>query len=418
MAEEAPTFTLKTRDYRWDIARQLMKDQAVDALFVWSEHEDVGPSGFNPDVWFTNARPGSAIVMTRKGEPIQLLGFPPGPSEHLVDSNEGDELWIPRENLRLGKGLPTIAATFNELGLSEGTIGVVGLDLWLPFHMDGVIPYGLWTQVLAAFPKATFRGIMEPFVRATITLNDEELAAAKHSAATGEAMAQAIVAAAKPFARHSDVYAAGMFAAHSRGMCPPWYHFTCSPKPITWMAPKWSYKAMGQKIVNNGDAICTELFCFHGSIQTQIQLAVAVGDVHPDILKAGKIARESYEIGLKMIRPGVRFGDVGRAMMATVEKAGGWLRGPLIHTLNPVYGIAGFTNDMSQVENMDRYSKNLVNTIPSFLDDMVLQPGMTLCLEPGCGFGSRTISIGSSIIVGEEGAIELTPSTAYLHQVK
>lgn len=414
----APILTLKTRDHRWNIARKVMESEKLDALFIWGDHEDSGPAAFNIDVWFTNSRPGSAILVPRHGDPIQLLGYPPGPMDHLMESNEGDEMWIDRENLRLGRGLPTIAATLKELGLSKAIIGVLGLERWLPFYMDGIIPYTLWSQVVAEFPDVSFRGVMEPFVRAMITLNDEEQACVRKAAAVGDAMAHALVAAAKPGALHSDVYAAGMFAAHSRGSCAPWLHFSCSPKPITWMAPKWSYKPMEQKVVNNGDVICTELFSFWGVIHTQEQVAIAVGDVHPDILRAGKVARECYEIGLKQIRPGVRFGDVGRAMLGPVLREGGWSRGPQIHTLNPLYGISGFTNDLSQVENMDRYSAKLVNTIPTILDDMVLQPGMSLALEPGCGFGTRTVTIGSSVIVGEDGAIELTPYTAYLHEVR
>jgi Xaa-Pro aminopeptidase len=45
---------------------------------------------------------------------------------------------------------------------------------------------------------------------------------------------------------------------------------------------------------------------------------------------------------------------------------------------------------------------------------MVLEPGMTFAFEPGCGFGSRIVTIGGTVIVGDDGPIELNPYTAQL----
>lgn len=411
-----PTLSMATRNHRWGVANKFMEHQGLDALFVYGEHEDAGAAPFHYDVWFTNSRPGTSIIHPRGGEPIQLLGFPPGAMDHLEATNSGEEMWMPIRNLRLGRGLPTIAATLTQLGLAKGTIGVVGLEPSLPWYTDGIIPYQLWSQVLSEFPHATFKPVYDAFVRTILPLNEEELAVIRHAADIGDAMARAMVDAAQPGFSESDVFAAGIFAANSRGSAAPWFHISTSPNPVTWGAPKWSHKPMAPKIIQMGDAICTEIFSFCGALNTQQQLAIAVGDVHKDVERAAAVARKCYEIGLKELRPGVRFGEVGRAMIKPVREEGGWSRGPQIHSINPLYAIAGFESKLDQIPGIERYP-NMNATIPTILDDMIIEPGMTFALEPGCGFGSHTVSLGSSVIVGKDGAIELTPFTAHLHRV-
>jgi hypothetical protein len=70
-----------------------------------------------------------------------------------------------------------------------------------------------------------------------------------------------------------------------------------------------------------------------------------------------------------------------------VREAGGWSRGPQIHSLNPFYAISGFEFNPDQVKGADRYP-NTSATILTILEDMVIEPGMTFAFEPGCGFGN------------------------------
>lgn len=48
------------------------------------------------------------------------------------------------------------------------------------------------------------------------------------------------------------------------------------------------------------------------------------------------------------------------------------------------------------------------------LGDMELDPGMTFAFEPSCVFGRRRVTLGGTVVVGEDGPIELNPYTAQL----
>ena len=58
-----------------------------------------------------------------------------------------------------------------------------------------------------------------------------------------------------------------------------------------------------------------------------------------------------------------------------------------------------------------------VHGMETFFADLTLEPGMTFAFEPSCGFGSRAVTIGGTVVVGENGPIELNPFTAQLHHV-
>ncbi|GAA3546263.1 M24 family metallopeptidase [Amycolatopsis ultiminotia] len=414
MTETAvPTYTLAERDRRWDLARSFMDREGFDALIVVGEHEDAGPAPYYLDTWFTNDRPGTVVVFPRNGEPVALGLVSTFLNDHMDALHRGDAWWIRPENFRAGgRRSDGIADVLVEHGLAKATIGVLGLDPYPPAQPEGLIPYGLWTDVLARFPGAEFVAADAGFTKLTAQLSDEELAVVRHSAAIGEAMAQAMVAAAAPGVAENEVYAAGMAVAHRRGAVAPAMHFRSGPEPAGWGPPPWAYRPQAPRVLREGDVIVTETFCNFGMRTSQHQLTIAIGEVHEDFERGAEVARECYAAGMRTLLPRHRFGEVADAMYAPVESAGGWVRGPQIHAINPFGALCGFPADFSQVPGSERYHE--VPAAPTLGGDLVLEPGMTFAFEPNCGFGRRVVTVGGTVIVGEAGPIELNPGTAQL----
>ena len=102
-------------------------------------------------------------------------------------------------------------------------------------------------------------------------------------------------------------------------------------------------------------------------------------------------------------------------MIKPILEAGGWSRGPQIHSLNPLIALCGRPTKLEQIEGAERYCD--VGTAPTILADMELEPGMTFAFEPSCAFGRHLVTIGGTVIVGKDEPIELNPFTAQLHRV-
>lgn len=88
-----------------------------------------------------------------------------------------------------------------------------------------------------------------------------------------------------------------------------------------------------------------EVFCRFGMKETQHQVAIAVGDVHPGVEAAAAIAREAYDAGLAVA-------------------------------------------------------------------------GMSFSFEPNAVVGGRAVNLGGTVVIGEDGPIELNPLTAQLLRVR
>lgn len=385
-----PAYSLAERDRRWGLARAFMEREGLDALLVFGEHVDAGPAPFCLDTWFTNDKPGSIVVVPRDGE---ILAIVPFTSDLEESARRGDALWIPLENVRVGPTSTGVVAALDELGVRGGKVGVAGLEPYGPYLPEGLVPYRLWKAVIDRCADAVFTSIGIELLWLTAVLSDEEIAVVRHSAQIGDAMAQAMLEAARPGVSESEVFAAGMAAAHTRGTVVPWMQLWSGPEPLAFGPPPWAYRPQPPRVLQEGDVINTEVFCNFGMRSTQSLATIAVGEVHPDVEYAEVVARAAYQAGVSSLRPGCLFEEVVSAMREPVEAAGGMVR-VLIHSINP-FGARGGGG-------------------PTRRGDLVLRPGMTFVLEPRCVVGRRVVTVGGTVLVGPDSGVELNPYTARL----
>jgi hypothetical protein len=58
-----------------------------------------------------------------------------------------------------------------------------------------------------------------------------------------------------------------------------------------------------------------------------------------------------------------------------------------------------------------------LGVVPTFGGELPLVPGMTFAFEPSCVIGDHMVNVGGTLVVGEDGPIELNASTARLLRV-
>ena len=407
-----PELSLAERDRRWTAARNLMDERELDALLIVGDRDGSGPPQYNLDVYFTCERPGSVVVFPREGDPVVHVWSPNCLTDNMESVRRGDGVWIEPSQFRIGKGSGPLIATIEEKGLSKARFGVANLEPFGPLYPEGSMPWVTYEKVREAFGEASFDSVGVPLVDMTMTRSAEEIECMRKSAAVGEAMCQAALAAARPGASEAEVYAAATAAASLEGGSSYWMIMVSGPDRLNWGPPAWLYRPQPPRVLEDGDLLLLELFPLYAGYETQQQITIAIGDLHPDTERAAAAARACYERGMEMLKPGLRFGDLIDAMDEPIREAGGWSMTPNIHTLPlEAVGRAGIRGDLPE---MGAYpGAELSDTRRP---DLTLEPGTAFAFEPNCVFGRRRVNIGGTVIMSEEGCEELNQLANHLRR--
>jgi Xaa-Pro aminopeptidase len=406
-----PAFTLAERDRRWRLTQELMEGNELDALIVYGERDTVGQPLYAPDAWLTNDRPGNAVIVPRGEDPYVMVNLHIAVGQHMEGVRRGDQMWIPpermyagseRERPGAGRGSGAILAFLREKGLDRGRIGVVGLEPFGASFPEGVMPYGTYAGVIEGCPAATFVPMGQAWHAMTLARSEEELAMIAFSADAGEAMCAAMIEATRPGVGEHELYAAAMRACFEAGATQHWMIIVTATdgESVAWGPPPWTYRPQQPQIVREGDVVMAELFPVYGMMESQQQLAIAVGAVHPDVPRAGEVARQAYDAGLAACVAGNTFGELADAMQAPVDAAGGWTLTPHIHTMNPMVMVGG-CGLSEELPDVGAYGN--LGGLTTRGREIELRPGMSFAFEPNCVLGRRRVNIGGTVVIGGDG---------------
>ena len=81
------------------------------------------------------------------------------------------------------------------------------------------------------------------------------------------------------------------------------------------------------------------------------------------------------------------------------------------HLFGPVGGFGG-PGGLDQLPEARRYGR--LFELPTVGAELPLAPGMSWAFEPSAVVGGRAVNLGGTVIIGEDGPIELNPLTAQL----
>jgi Xaa-Pro aminopeptidase len=399
-----PGYSLKERDRRWVLARKLMDDEGLDGLLVTGQANRGAPN-VAPDAYLSNDRTGGWLILPREGHPILLSWSGLHLLLQAVESKRGLTPWIGPDHHWLGTNAAMVKKAFEQTGLLSARVGIIGLEPAGP-RQESFISYSAWESVSAQLPNVSFVHVWRRFARMMLVKGDEEIEVVKQCANAGEEMSRAFVAAAKPGVTEADVYAQTMAAAFIGGANSAAFIIQSGHDNPAWGFPDWLVRPVRSRTLEKGDLVQSELFPTYGMLETQQQVCVSLGKMHPIHQSAAQVAREAYEIGLEKLRVGNTFGEVDDAMTGVVQRAGGWFCTPQIHSLNPISSLSGLSSF-----GMENYSgASSYTPIPPKAargQEIVLQAGMTFAMEANCHFGDRRINIGGTVLLTNSGPVEL-----------
>ena len=394
----APILSLAERDRRWARVRELMRERRLDGLLV---------AGFRAremyETYISDDYNEGCVVFPLEGDPVVITWANLRVMRARWSQERGTALWV--SDYRVATSGDGVAEVFREKKLAEARVGVVGLSSQAPTEIYGAIPANFWAQFTAALPKAQCEDISEEFSHLMLVKSDEELAQVRYAARAAEAACKAMVEIVVPGIGEEVVFAEATreMLRYGIGLRYPIIVMNSGPATLSWGPPRWTTSGEAPRILQRGDLLQAELMPLCGNQEVQVQMTVALDPLDDTSLKCERVARASYDAGIKVLRPGVTFAELLATMEEPHKSEGCWGYTPLVHSLGPHF-LAGRT----QVnQNQARLNVRFVGANAARQRKAVLQPGMVLAFEPNACIGNHRVNIGGTVIVTSTGCEEL-----------
>jgi Xaa-Pro aminopeptidase len=273
--------------------------------------------------------------------------------------------------------------------------------------MHGSIPANWWQQFSEALPNVTFQDVSEEFSHLMLVKSEEELAQMRYAAAAAEAACAAMGEATRVGVGEEVPYAEAVrvMFGYGIGIRYPNIVMNSGPHTLSWGPPRWTTRGEPPRILQRGDLLQAELMPMCGNQEVQVQMTVSLDPIDETSQRCEKIARESYEVGLKALRPGITFTELTEQMAEPLREYGAWAYTPLVHSLGPHFLLGRPTVNTEGLDLGVRFVG--VGGDIRGTREAVIQAGMVFAFEPNACLGDHRVNIGGTVILTEDGPEEL-----------
>lgn len=131
------------------------------------------------------------------------------------------------------------------------------------------------------------------------------------------------------------------------------------------------------RVIKNGDIITIDVVIGYKGYQGDAAWTYAVGEIDDDKKYLMEHTEKSLYVGVEMVKPGVRIGDISHAIQEYAES----------HNLGVVRELCGHGIGREMHEDPEVPNFGLPGTGPK------LKPGMVICIEPMLTFGKRHVAV-------------------------
>lgn len=287
-----PRFSEAEYARRYALVREQMAANGVDCLVV------TGSPGMNAELmadvhWLSNwnhtAAPGF-VVFPHSGEPTLYFGL------FTYRANTAQRSVI--EDVRPGSD---VAVRIHELGLANGTIGIVGS-----------FPHEVLDELRERAPAARIVSANAWFGELRRVRSPEEIAWLRKGAEYADIGLEAMIKAIRPGVTERQLYAAAMHAVYDAGgqFCFQWLGSTPMDTPMM----VYPTQAPSDRVIEKGDIVITEIAASYEWYAGQINRYVAVGQEPPDEFQ--RLHRQTVQLVKDIyaaLKPGAKPVDVAAA---------------------------------------------------------------------------------------------------------
>jgi len=141
-----------------------------------------------------------------------------------------------------------------------------------------------------------------------------------------------------------------------------------------------------ERTLKEGDIVSLDLGLEYKGFHTDMARSLAAGKAGKEVLELIKATKEALSVGIREVRPGNTFGDIGYAIQKYVESKGfGVIRELCGH------GIGKELHEDPQILNYSSRAKSGKEG-PALFDRGKIKEGMVLCLEPMVASGDWAIA--------------------------
>jgi Xaa-Pro dipeptidase len=393
-----PSLSFVERDRRWARVRALMRERGLDGLVV---------AGFRAremyESYISDDYNEGCVIFPLEGDPVVVTWAHLRVMRARWSEEQGHKLWVPDYRVATsGTGVGEILA---EKRLAGSKLGVVGLASQAPTEWYGAIPAQFWQEVTAAAPKARFEDISEEFSRLMLVKSAEEMAQVRYAAQAAEAACRVVAEVTAPGVGEEAIFAEATreMLRFGIGIRYPMIVMNSGPATLSWGPPRWTTRGEAPRVLQTGDLMQAELMPLCGNQEVQVQMTVALDPLDATNRTCERVARASYEAGLKALKPGIPFAQLVAAMEAPLQESGCWAYTPLVHSVGPHFLAGRSRINMEKIDLDVRFQ----GTPTAKARAATIEPGMVFAFEPNACLDRHRVNIGGTVIVTESGCEEL-----------
>ena len=378
-----PTFSLEERDRRWNLLRQEMRTADLHALISlpneghWDQFgadtrymTQIG--GTQTEVGAVLPVEGEVTAIVRGANEIEWWGLAQDWVKDIRPS-------------RRSYGEPVIERLKEIRAERVGVIGLAGL-VRAP---EGIVPWGTFEKIRAALPTVKFENATDLMQQVRSVKSAEEVAFIEKAAEIIGKAIDVLIEHVKVGVRENELIAEILREIVYQG-----------GEPITMMlfgtgGPEvpWAQRVFTTRQLNAGDLINTEVEGKYAGYIAQALQPISLGPKPQQLEKIFAETKIIFDKMLKLLKPGVTFGEVAQFYQDEVQAAGYEPDGALMHG-------RGLGEDAPMLWGARR-------DFPE--KEAKLKEGHVFILKPACkeGFMRDSIRAGDTVAIEANGARRL-----------